>query len=198
MPDSPETRNERQRRATRSAILEATADALGVHGFEALTVQRVVDLAEVARATFYLHFDDKEQAVWAVVHAHLEQLVTRVQDAGRSTSAVDRRARWLELTSHVREHRKLFELVIGERGPSRLHCALRRFMARAYLEGLDQRQHPALPPVPPGLQARFFSGALLGALEWWLGEGCEPRTEELADHLERLMSAQPPGEASPF
>ena len=44
---------------TRSLILRSFEDLLAVKGFETISVQDVTDKAEINRATFYAHFQDK-------------------------------------------------------------------------------------------------------------------------------------------
>ncbi len=46
-------------RRTRGLIMEAFSDLLGQKGFEAISVQDVTDKAQINRATFYAHFEDK-------------------------------------------------------------------------------------------------------------------------------------------
>ncbi len=48
-------------RRTRGLIMEAFSDLLGQKGFESISVQDVTDKAQINRATFYAHFEDKYQ-----------------------------------------------------------------------------------------------------------------------------------------
>jgi len=49
----------------RERIADGVARAVAEHGYGGLTVEQVVDLAGVSRSTFYVHFDNKREAVLA-------------------------------------------------------------------------------------------------------------------------------------
>jgi AcrR family transcriptional regulator len=52
-------KNDPRFKRTRSLILHAFSDLLAQKGFESISVQDVTDKAQVNRATFYAHFEDK-------------------------------------------------------------------------------------------------------------------------------------------
>lgn len=61
----------------REQILDAAARVLAARGLGAMTVADVVDGAGIAKGTFYLYFDSKEQLVAALQARYQESLITR-------------------------------------------------------------------------------------------------------------------------
>jgi len=59
MLPNPEEKLDPRVKRTRSLILQSFSDILAEKGFDAITVQDVTDKAQVNRATFYAHFQDK-------------------------------------------------------------------------------------------------------------------------------------------
>src|SRR3954469_23951916 len=55
-----ETQQDRRVRRTRRLLREALLALVLEKGYEAVTVQDVLDRADVGRATFYAHFRDKD------------------------------------------------------------------------------------------------------------------------------------------
>lgn len=51
---------DRRQKKTRSAIYRAFIELLGVKDFSSITVQEIIDAADVGRATFYAHFETKD------------------------------------------------------------------------------------------------------------------------------------------
>ena len=54
------SRRDRKRERTRSEIYSAAMNLFLRRGFEAVTIEEICDAADVARATFFLHFPTKE------------------------------------------------------------------------------------------------------------------------------------------
>jgi AcrR family transcriptional regulator len=71
---SPENRAERRRLRTRAALLAAAREVFAAQGVGATTIQDITDAADVAKGSFYNHFDSKDGCVRAVVEATLGEL----------------------------------------------------------------------------------------------------------------------------
>lgn len=72
----------------RRRILEATADLVAEHGYQAATIETIVRRAKVGYATFYKSFADKEQCYLALLDAAYEVTEHRVR------RAYDREQEW--------------------------------------------------------------------------------------------------------
>lgn len=59
-------RFQRRKQRTRNALKQAAMDLLLAYGYDNLTVQAITDRADFARGTFYVHFADKDDIVWAL------------------------------------------------------------------------------------------------------------------------------------
>ncbi|MCC6499406.1 MAG: TetR family transcriptional regulator [Anaerolineales bacterium] len=67
---------------TRGLILQAFGDLLAEKGFEAVFVQDVTDKAQVNRATFYAHFEDKYKLLdYWIDQMFLQEIEKRLLDA---------------------------------------------------------------------------------------------------------------------
>jgi AcrR family transcriptional regulator len=58
---------EEQKNLTRQRLLAATEEVLAKRGYHAATVDEIAEAAGVSRATFYLHFDNKQEALRSLV-----------------------------------------------------------------------------------------------------------------------------------
>src|SRR6476660_9373489 len=85
-------------------------------GFEALSVQDIIDRANVGRATFSAHFDSKEDLLASGIENLRESLKDRQRQA-RAAGGSDERlfAFGRELFIHVNEHRTVFRAMVGKR-----------------------------------------------------------------------------------
>ena len=62
-----ETSLDRRAARSRGLLLDALRELMCERGFERLTTQNIIDRAGVGRATFYAHFENKEELLAASV-----------------------------------------------------------------------------------------------------------------------------------
>src|SRR6478752_8408264 len=60
-------RPDRRVARSRRALKEALTDLILERGYEAVTVQDVIDRADVGRSTFYAHYMDKDDLLMAIL-----------------------------------------------------------------------------------------------------------------------------------
>ncbi|GAA3234548.1 TetR/AcrR family transcriptional regulator [Actinocorallia longicatena] len=76
-----------------SRILSAVLELVGTNGYAALTVDAITAHAGVSRATFYVHFRNREDAFLRAFDSVLERLMTHVMDAHRGEAGAGGRLR---------------------------------------------------------------------------------------------------------
>jgi AcrR family transcriptional regulator len=96
-------------------------------GFEALSVQDIIDRANVGRATFYAHFDSKEDLLASGIENLRESLKQRQRQALSARGSDERFFAFSrELFTHANEHRTVFRAMVGKRsGASCSRCCRR-------------------------------------------------------------------------
>ena len=55
------TRTDRRVQRTRQLVQKALIDLIGERGYAGITIQDIVNRANVGRTTFYLHFNSKDE-----------------------------------------------------------------------------------------------------------------------------------------
>lgn len=167
---------DRRVRKTREALYAAFASLIVERGYDAITIQDVLDAADVGRSTFYAHFSGKE----ALLRFGFERFRADLSIApGGSTPF----GFVPPLLVHVRAHVGLYRaLVRGSAGAIALE-ELRQLVIDLLRHEL--RRHPS--DVDPELAAAFMAGGLLGAIEHWLATGLQPAPDALAVQLAGLL-----------
>lgn len=159
------------REATRARILEAARKVFSRHGFHQTALPDLLEEAEVARGTFYLHFDSKEAAFAAL----LEDFLARLGASVRAVTTRSPEAARDELLANIEsalalvdEERDVARFLLGEVAvPDELRTHLDRFfdgVTALIQRALDHGQRLGL--VRPGdtaLRARFVLGVLIEA-----------------------------------
>jgi AcrR family transcriptional regulator len=178
------TKLDRRVSRTRRALKEALTDLILEKGYEAVTVQDVIDRADVGRSTFYAHFIDKDDLLMAIL-ADLD--VPGPDTEGWQPD--DPAFGWtLELFRHFGSGKRLFKAVAsGQTGALARRETTRRLedLARAELSRLKVARK--LDPFRVETVVRFLVGTFIGFMDWWMREENEHLPPEQVDHAFRSL-----------
>ena len=175
-----ERKDDRRSQRTREALHQALFELMREKRYDSITVQDLIDRANVGRSTFYAHFADKEELASYSVEVMLEALMRSPapDPAGRqgvmATTA---------LFTHVQQQYALFHTLARGRG-------LELFVERgqAYWNKKIERDLQARlpkgrkPAVPLAVVANFVTGTWVSLLKWWL-DNKMPYTPERMDEI---------------
>lgn len=101
--NQPLGRRERKKEETRQTILAASCELFKEKGYEATSVDEIVNRADIVKGTFYYHFESKEQVLINLRFDAIARAMEQAQRALETGSAVDaltilatRMAKWSE------------------------------------------------------------------------------------------------------
>ena len=86
---SPLSLVERKQRAARSRIIEAADALFAERGFDSVSVTDIAERAEVGRTTFFRHFGDKTEVVFAKEQAMFDAITDATSVVWPATQPVD-------------------------------------------------------------------------------------------------------------
>lgn len=180
---------DRRVQRTRTLLREALLSLVRERGFDALSVQDIIDRADVGRATFYAHFDNKEDLLLSGLdglRAALKELQRQAHSRGGSA---DERlfAFSRELFVHADGHRDVFRAMAGEQSVALVQRAFHKMLVdlvRDDLKAMAERGDTGTTPAEAVVQ--FVGGGIFGLLMWWLEGRTRPRAEEIDALVRRL------------
>ncbi|MDX2078894.1 MAG: TetR/AcrR family transcriptional regulator [bacterium] len=181
------SRYQRRKQRTRQALKEVATRLLIEKGYEAITIQDITDELDLARATFYVHFKDKDDIIWSLLQDHFMMLTAKLSAELPVPSETRHRQKLLMLFEHAQEHQKLLSVVLSERG----HIVLKQRMASYMVTIIKKDIEMGLTPFVSGdsidFTAQFLAGAMMQILTWWLVDKNETHSpQQLADMFLRL------------
>src|SRR5690242_1301354 len=130
-----------------------------------------MDRANVGRATFYAHYDNKEDLLESGFDGLLTTLRERQREARSHGGTIDERlfAFSHHLLTHADEHRDIFPAMVSTRGGSFIQHLLRNLLVKVVREDVREAAKGAMRPVPEEAMVQFIAGGLSGLIMWWLG-----------------------------
>jgi AcrR family transcriptional regulator len=156
-------------------------------GFEALSVQDIIDRANVGRATFYAHFDSKEDLLASGIEnlrAALKEQQRRAVSAGRSDERLF--AFSPELFIHANEHRTVFRAMVGKRSGAVVQQLLQKMLVDLVREEVKGTWTDKEKETPIEAVSQFIGGGLFGLLMWWGNGNMRMPVEDVDSVFRRL------------
>lgn len=189
-------RVDRTRRGLRAALLALLSEK----GYAEITVEEISKRADLSRATFYVHYKDKEdllleylsdladEQVQALANFSLAEWRLLGSVAGPEAPPVEP---LLAAFRHVAEYAGLYGLVSGGEGAPRLSEKIGEIITRAVEDYLHHRLESeggiGQLQAPIDLLARYFAGAFLSSVGWWMEGGLKLAPEEMTVLFQRLF-----------
>ncbi|MBB4765292.1 TetR/AcrR family transcriptional regulator [Amorphoplanes digitatis] len=175
---------DRRVRRTRRMLQEALVALIEERGYERLTVQDVLDRADIGRSTFYTHFRDKDALFMTWFDGLREDLRSEfdaMTDSRQPTAA----SRPLGVIfDHAYRNQRVYRAVCGRQGGN----AFTHLMQRLLFELLREHLCMAGTRLPVEIAAEYYSGALLSTLLWWVRQDFPYQPEELAAMCQLLTA----------
>jgi AcrR family transcriptional regulator len=169
---------DRRVRRTRAALLDALLALMVEKGYEAVTVQDLIDRADIGRSTFYAHFTDKSDLLHEAL-AGLRAIIEPAPDAPHP----DRR-RPLRFSRrmfhHVRDQQPLLTALLGHPGTNQVIAEIERMLLDIVQAELETfAGSPATVHIPLDLLARSVVASYLAALTWWVANDFRQTPDEM-------------------
>ena len=167
MPKRKDRRVERTQQLIRGALLSLIRE----RGFETLTVQEIIDRANVGRATFYAHFENKDDLLVSGFDDLRASLKAGQRDALSRGQTIEDRVFGFshEVFAHTNEYRDVFRAMAGKRSGAVVQRLLHKLVVDLVREDVRAAMiTKEKNTVPPEALVQFIAGALFGIVMWWL------------------------------
>ena len=177
-------RVQRTHKLLREALLALTLEK----GYDNFTVQDLTDHANLGRATFYLHYRDKDELLIQVLEEEIDALGARINPLMEGLVQGDTTAIRI-IFEHAEENRALYLILLRAQGALNILRDLRSYIAADFQHRI--RALSLKPKVPAEVVANFLSSSLMGLLEWWLETDQPYSAEQITEmYYEVAMRAQ--------
>ena len=167
--------DDRRARRSRRVLAEALWQLIQQSDWADISVQMICDRADVARSTFYAHFQTKLDLLDEVFAEGKAQLADHARDGG-----LDGTLLWLveHLSTGAAFHRRLQGSPVG-------HAIMTRFRQQMRTHLADDLRKEGRSPADSDLD--FATGGVFAMLEVWMQGGCRRPASTVATELSALM-----------
>lgn len=178
---------DRRQQKTREAIFKAFSRLLEKKSYNHITVQEIIDEANIGRSTFYAHFetrDDLLNAICKQIFGHIFSDVLNAEehhDFSKGNSTLSDKL--THLLYHLKEQKKdIIILLSGESSD----LFLRYF--KTYLEQLfTDYETPSFAAIPKDFVLNHYVSSFAEAVKWWTGKGMKTSPEKVVEYYMALI-----------
>ncbi len=187
------TKLDRRVQRTRERLQKALIELIGERGYDAITIQDIVDRANVGRTTFYLHYRGKDdlfmschEAIVSEFHfgplyphpLSREDLLSPEAPPGMTSAYRHLKDAWV----------RLHPVFQGRDGPLILR-RMRDWSAEEIEANLRAAFAESDSTIPLDVLANYLAGAQIELVQWWLEKRQPHPPEILAQTFHRLQRA---------
>jgi AcrR family transcriptional regulator len=179
-PEKSDRRSQRSRRL----IVDALLGLMLEKRFERITVQEIIDRADVGRTTFYAQFANKED----VLLSEFERAFALLHDQQlTSAETADQLLPSLGLFQHVSEQLPLHQALVRGQATDLHYQGVRRHLRDHAARQLALVNGSRPLAVPPEIVADYLAGTLLTVVHWWLDHGMPYTPAQMEEYFQQLV-----------
>ena len=181
-------RMDRRVQRTRKLLRESLMALILEEGYDAISIQDITDKANLGRATFYLHFKDKDELLLDVMDQFMDDFLEQVPQFSQAQWRLEDTKAITKLFDFAADHYDLYRiLIIGSGGITasrQLHHTIAENIKVCIQKEIDDQG--SQPVVPPDFIANHFAGSLLATIYWWLDSDLQYTAEEMAEMFQKI------------
>lgn len=186
----PDKKSDRRVERTQELLLNALVSLLMERGYEKLTIQNLLDQAGIGRATFYAHFQSKEDLLSRSI-ARLQADLTGQWKSAATTkeNPPERLGFTLPFFRHLESHRRIYHTTIGRESEWTVELHMQRMLRELVREDLCRHHKGQASAAALDLAVRYVVGALWAVVIWWMESKKPSPPEEINLIFQRLTFA---------
>ena len=181
----PPEKTDRRINRTRETLFHAMSTLMLEKRYDDITVQDIIDRANVGRSTFYAHYQDKEDLVTSNMTHILDSLIgTMEQNNNDPHQFLPGR----ELFEHIRENYSMFKTLTSGRGLDLFFQKGQEYWNQRMIVRFQAMLPPGQEPkVPIPILAHYVSGTFVNLLKWWIDNKMPCSSEQMIEIVKTLI-----------
>ena len=179
---------DRRQQKTRAAIFDAFSTLLAKKSYSKITVQEIIDTANVGRTTFYAHFETKDDLLKALCEDLFGHIISSALDCTHTHGLYSDRNAPESVFCHLLQHLQEDENNILEL----LSCESSELFLRYFKSYLEQLFADRLPEISPSVPKDFilnhYVSSFAEAVQWWAKRNMELSPEQVVGYYMALTA----------
>ena len=182
---------DRRQQKTRAAVFRAFSTLLSEKSYSKITVQEIIDTANVGRTTFYAHFETKDDLLKALCKELFDHIISSAADCththGLYSDGNAPESVFCHLLQHLQEdENNILELLSCESSELFLRYFKDSLNELTKNQFIDQNKGNG-NGIPQDFLINHISGSFVEMVLWWIKGGMKHTPEELDRYFRAVI-----------
>ena len=162
---------DRRQLKTREAVYSAFTSLLETKSYSSITIQDIIDEADIGRSTFYTHFETKDDLLNSLCTEIFEHVFAEHHEKESThdfTDDSDLRSELTHILYHLDEKKGYIKSILSSDGGE--------VFMRFFRENLKKIFEKEMTVVPEGVSKDYYQNYLVSGfsetVRWWIGTDC--------------------------
>lgn len=172
-----ETKHDRRTARTKRLLWEALVKLILKKGYEAVTVQDIIDEADIGRSTFYFHFESKEHLLLGSQPEFGHMLFNSSSD-----EAID----FTLIYEHAKKNKKVAKALLGKKGNDIITSHIKEVLVLKIQSFIEQSSTEKGDTIT-SFKIEATAAGLLSLLSHWIESDMKLSIPQMVSLSESLM-----------
>ena len=182
---------DRRQQKTRKAIFEAFEELIATKKYEKITVQDIIDEADIGRTTFYTHFETKDSVLDAIcvelfTHIFEEEPHTEA-DHDFSDGNHSCQEKITHILYHLKENKKRYKKFFNSESSELFWSYFRKWFTKELENEIEEQMSNKKLNVPQELYRDFYVNSFIITVKWWFEEKCQTTPEQVGEYFDEII-----------
>ena len=182
---------DRRQQKTRAAVFAAFSSLLAEKSYSRITVQEIIDTANIGRTTFYAHFETKDDLLKALCELLFDHIISSATDCTHTHGLYSDKNAPESVFCHLLQHLQEDENNILEL----LSCESSELFLRYFKDSLNElikrqfvgRDREKNANIPEDFLVNHISGSFVEMVLWWIRGRMKQTPEELDRYFRAVI-----------
>jgi AcrR family transcriptional regulator len=170
---------------TRQMLRDALTKLILDRGYDSITIQDITDTAGLRRATFYLHYKDKDELLTTMLRDSFDALVSEMEALHIQICTLE--SEYIEFSTilrHAEQNAALYRSILLGQGAASILRFVREYLIATALQHFNNMNLKSEMPLE--MLATYMATLKLNMVTWWLDEGMPYGIEKMAEMCAKL------------
>ena len=183
--DADSVTMDRRQAKTRKAVFEAFTELIEEKGYAGITIQDIIERADIGRSTFYSHFDTKEDLLRVLCEEIFDHVFSKGlgKEKDHDFSGVhDLKDELTHILYHLDDNRRTIRSVISAECGNVFMEYFKRYLEKMFADQITEYPEG----VPKGYVIDHYVSGYAETVRWWMDNG-DYSPEEVMDFFWRFI-----------